>query len=109
MLEKLNTGVLRVLTPLGPRYLKPSFIQRVYLIWVFRNFPSLPAKVLTARQQMLVDAMWSENRFVASPNSYGIQDAPIIGTLEQRPDFEDRPETTRSESVSDTVSPYATE
>lgn len=109
MLEKLNSGLLRVLTPLGPRYLKPSFVQRVYLLWLFRNFPSLPAKVLNHRQLTLVDTMWAENRFVAAPNSYGMQDAPIIGTLEQRPEFGESRETERSESVSDTVSPYATD
>ncbi len=109
MLEKLNSGVLRVLTPLGPRYLKPSFLQRVYLIWLFRNFPSLPAKVLNHRQLMLVDSMWAENRFIAAPSSYWMQDAPIIGTLEQRPDFKERRETKRSERVSEKVSPYATD
>jgi hypothetical protein len=37
-LEKLSWGVLRVLTPLGPRYVKPSLAQRFYLLWIFRNF-----------------------------------------------------------------------
>src|SRR5207237_1036313 len=39
--EKLSAGVLRILTPLGPRYLKPSLSQRVYLLWVFRHFEKL--------------------------------------------------------------------
>jgi len=34
-MEKLAQGVLRVLTPLGPRYLNPSFAQRLYLLWIF--------------------------------------------------------------------------
>ena len=29
-MEKLSQGVLRVLTPLGPRYLNPPFAQRLY-------------------------------------------------------------------------------
>jgi hypothetical protein len=41
-IERLLDGVLRVLTPLGPRYLSPSFLERVYLLWTFRNFTSLP-------------------------------------------------------------------
>ena len=58
-LEKLASGVLRVLTPLGPRYLQPSFAQRLYLLWVFRNFQTLPVKVLTSRQRRRVESMWA--------------------------------------------------
>ena len=47
MIDKLNDGVLRVLTPLGPRYIRPSFKQRLYLLWVFRNFQVLPMQVLS--------------------------------------------------------------
>jgi hypothetical protein len=82
-LDKLSSGVLRILTPLGPRYLKPSFLQRLYLLWVFRNFPSLPIKVLTSRQLRLIEAMCEENRFVSFV--VGRDDAPLLGTLEQRP------------------------
>lgn len=109
MIEKLNSGLLRVLTPLGPRYLNPSFLQRLYLVWIFRNFESLPAKVLTPRQQKVIDSMWSQNRFVASPQSHGVYDAPVIGTLEQRPDCDDRTEATGRENVAEIVSPYATD
>ena len=84
-IEKLSSGVLRVLTPLGPRYLKPStLVQRLYLLWIFRNFSTLPAKVLTPRQTRLIESMCDEQRFVAlSQNNW--EDAPILGTLEQRP------------------------
>ena len=82
-LEKLASGVLRVLTPLGPRYLKPSLAQRLYLLWVFRNFPTLPVKVLTTRQQRLVESMCANNRFVSF--GVGVDDAPLLGTLEGCP------------------------
>src|SRR5438477_6998967 len=52
--KKLSTGVLRILTPLGPRYLKPSLTQRVYLLWAFRHFEKLPLQVLNRRQQRLI-------------------------------------------------------
>jgi len=52
-LEKMFVGVLRVLTPLGPRYIKPSLAQRIYLIWIFRHFQILPLQVLTAGQSGL--------------------------------------------------------
>jgi hypothetical protein len=56
-IEKLWEGVLRVLTPLGPRYLQPTFLQRVYLLWIFRNFQTLPVKVLTPFQLRFIESM----------------------------------------------------
>jgi hypothetical protein len=81
--DKLSSGVLRVLTPLGPRYLKPSILQRIYLLWVFRNFQTLPFKVLSPHQQKLIEAICNQNHFVAW--GVGFDDAPLLGTLEQRP------------------------
>lgn len=83
-IEKLSAGVLRILTPLGPRYLKPSLTQRIYLLWVFRHFEKLPLQVLTRRQQKLIQNLWAEQRFI-SPL---YEEAPILGTLERRPPAE---------------------
>jgi hypothetical protein len=82
-LEKLSSGVLRVVTPVGPRYLRPSLLQRLYLLWVFRNFQTLPVKVLSSYQQRMLESLWAENKFVAF--GVGFEDAPLLGTLEQRP------------------------
>ena len=82
-LEKLSSGVLRVMTPLGPRYLNPSFAQRVYLIWVFRHFENLPVKVLNGRQRRMIENMCANNQFVAI--DFAVDYAPLLGTLEQRP------------------------
>jgi len=107
-LEKLASGVLRVLTPLGPRYLKPSFVQRLYLLWIFRHFQSLPVKVLTSRQRRLIDEMCAAGQFVSF--GLGIDDAPLLGTLEQRPPIpESVPPRRRASSVPDSVAPFATE
>jgi hypothetical protein len=107
--EKLLSGVLRVLTPLGPRYLKPSIGQRLYLLWVFRNFQTLPFKVLSARQQRLIEGMCDENRFVAW--GVGFDDAPLLGTLEQRPPASAHTVQPRrpSTSVGESVAPFAAE
>jgi hypothetical protein len=59
-MEKLFAGVLRVLTPLGARYIQPSFAQRIYLLWIFRHFRVLPLQVLTPRQRRVIDAMCVE-------------------------------------------------
>jgi hypothetical protein len=36
-MQKLSDGVLGVLTPLGPRYIKPTVLRRVYILWIFRH------------------------------------------------------------------------
>lgn len=83
-IEKLVGGVVEVQTPIGPRYVMPSFLQRVYLLWMFRNFPILPHAVLSERQQRLIDQMCSEQRFASSAYSDDME-APVIGTVEHRP------------------------
>lgn len=84
-IEKLAAGVVQVQTPIGPRYVMPSFLQRVYLLWMFRNFPILPHAVLSKRQQALIDRMCSEQNFAWMPYADGTYEAPILGTIEHRP------------------------
>ncbi|HZQ70997.1 MAG TPA: hypothetical protein VFA68_20890 [Terriglobales bacterium] len=103
-LDKLADGVLRVTTPLGPRYIELSFRQRVYLIWVFRNFRVLPMQVLGQRQQRLVESLCASQRFVSVP-AQGWEEGFIIGTVERRPriEVETLPEKKPSAAVSDSV------
>jgi hypothetical protein len=82
-INRLLYGVLRVLTPLGPRYLGPSFLERAYLLWTFRNFPSLPLVVLNHRQQKLVDRLYSQQKFVSLSFENGTFDQLLIGTVER--------------------------
>jgi len=84
-IEKLSDGVVQVQTPIGPRYLMPSFLQRVYFLWMFRHFPILPHAVLSTGQQRLIDRLCSEQRFVSMAYADGMDDAPVIGTVERRP------------------------
>jgi len=84
-IEKLADGVVRVQTAIGPRYLMPSFMQRVYFLWMFRNFPILPQAVLNKAQQRLLDRLCAEQRFVSMAYADGMDDAPVIGTVERRP------------------------
>ena len=84
-IEKLAAGVVQVQTPIGPRYVMPSFVQRVYLLWMFRNFPILPHAVLGRRQQRMIDRMCSEQRFASFAYADGMHDTPVIGTIERRP------------------------
>ena len=82
-IEKLAGGVLQLDTPIGPRYVQPNLKQRAYLMWIFRNFPSLPQQVLRPREQQLIDRLWSENRFVSMP-AMGAPHQPVIGRIERR-------------------------
>jgi hypothetical protein len=85
MWEKLADGVLRVVTPLGPRYINPSFLQRVYLVWMFRHFATLPHQVLRSRQQKMIDRLCTSHPFVSRRPHDGLEQAPIVGTVERRP------------------------
>jgi hypothetical protein len=106
-LERISRGVLRVLTPLGPRYLEPSLLQRIYLLWVFRNFDTLPVKVLSQRQQRRIEHICASRGFVTLLEPNGIVDTPILGTLEQRPPLELDSSRRGPGSVREAVSPFA--
>jgi len=110
-METLFAGVLRVLTPLGPRYVNPSLPQRVYLLWIFRNFHTLPAKVLSLRQQRWIDRMCAERGFVSLFATNGLGEMPVLGTLEQRPPTEPAslPPRRPSQNVQDAVPAFATD
>jgi hypothetical protein len=83
-IDKLADGVVQVQTPIGPRYVMPSFLQRAYFLWMFRHFPILPHAVLTSWQKRLIDRLCSEQRFVSMAYADGLDDAPVIGTVERR-------------------------
>lgn len=85
LIEKLAAGVVQVETPIGPRYVMPSFGQRLYLLWMFRNFPILPHAVLSRRQQRMIDRMCSEQSFASIAYTDALEEAPVIGTIEHRP------------------------
>ena len=107
-LEKLFDGVLRVVTPLGPRYVRPSFLQRIYLIWIFRNFHTLPFRVLSPSQQRRIEAMCNANGFVSVLAFNKQLDIPVLGSLEQRPPVESAtPSRHPSQSISQSVAPFA--
>lgn len=108
-IDKLADGVVQVQTPIGPRYVMPSFRQRVYFLWLFRNFPILPDAVLSRRQQRLVDRLCSEQRFVSMAYADGLEDAPVIGTVEKRPKMGTESLPPRRPVARETAGPIAAE
>ena len=85
--EKLSAQVLRVVTPLGPRYIKPSSKERLYLLWMFRHFETLPEPVLSPRQQKMIDRLCSNGNCTYIPDGKRLKDLPLIGTVERGPKF----------------------
>jgi hypothetical protein len=84
-IKKLSEGVVQLQSPIGHRYLMPSFLQRLYFLWMFRHFPILPHAVLGTWQQRMIDRLCSEQRFVSIAYADATKDAPVIGTVERCP------------------------
>jgi len=103
--EKLSGGVLRVLTPLGARYFRPSLLQRLYLLWIFRHFDALPVKVLTPSQLEFIEGICQQEALSALRRDFLLEDAPVIGTLEQRPPMESLPPRKPNQGVRDASTP----
>lgn len=82
-IDKLAEGVVRIVTPIGPRYVRLTLSQRVYFLWIFRHFDKLPQQVLSDRQQRFIDELCVEHHFISLPSS--MDEAPVIGTLERVP------------------------
>jgi outer membrane biosynthesis protein TonB len=55
--QKIRTGLVELRTNDGSVYVSPSFWERIYLLWTFRNFHSLPKQVLNRHQQQLIDKL----------------------------------------------------
>ena len=82
-IEKLLDGVVRIVTPIGPRYIRLTLGQRAYFLWIFRHFDKLPQQVLSESQQRFIDQLCVEHRFISLPST--MDEAPVIGTLERLP------------------------
>jgi hypothetical protein len=83
-IDKIRRGVLQVSTDHGPRYVNPSLVERVQLVWMFRNFNILNPEILNPHQRQLVDTLCDERRNGVK----GKQDPErlcIIGTVESIP------------------------
>jgi hypothetical protein len=76
-------------------------LQRIYLLWLFRHFHTLPHQVLSGRQRRIIDRLCSNREFA----TWARPDMVIIGTIESRPPAAARHEKAEREAMS----PFATD
>ena len=79
VLVKLSRGVLEIAAGDECRYAKPSFLQRAYLVWTFRNFRRLSVRVLNKRQREMVERL---SHFAETCEPKRIDPAQVIGRAE---------------------------
>jgi TonB family protein len=60
-------------------YVTASGWDRVYLLWMFRNFRRLPQNVLSPRQKQLIGSLYRE---AANRHSDELHGAAVVGTVE---------------------------
>ena len=66
LLNKLESGFLLFQTQQGLVAVEPSFWQRVYLLWTFRNFRQLSLPLLNPRQTALINNLFRQHAMVVS-------------------------------------------
>ena len=81
-MEKIRHGVLQISTDSGPRYVAPSFVERIQLLWMFRNFHILPQEVLSRHERELIEMLCAEERLARGRNGHSQDELCLIGTVE---------------------------
>jgi TonB family protein len=78
---KLRCGTLRLLAGKEVRVARPARLERLHLLWIFRNFPTLSWQVLSRRQRSLVRKLYATS--VPASRSADLMEAlQTIGTIE---------------------------
>jgi hypothetical protein len=86
LISKLQAGLLCLDTPQGLRYIRPTFFQKLHLVWVFRNFKIVPINVLSQPQAELIETLRNEGPYVQlRRDDY---ESVVLGTIEYPPHAE---------------------
>jgi TonB family protein len=78
-LVRLQSGFLLFETQQGLVRVELSLVQRIYLLWTFRNFRQLSIPLLNSRQRALVNSLFRSNAGVVS---HLHKPAHVIGVVE---------------------------
>lgn len=123
LLDKLESGFLLFETPQGLAAAEPTFRQRVYLLWTFRNFHQLSPLLLNPRQTALINNLFRQHA-VMVPDEYEprfeigivenfvppateIDTMPALRTDVSRPMKTRSPEQAAGQSTAPRVTPIA--
>lgn len=84
-MEKIRYGVLQVSTDNGTRYVSPRLLDRIRLVWTFRNFNVLPEEVLSSHEQQVVDELCQNTKRESRTTMYlcDHQNPVLIGVVEK--------------------------
>jgi hypothetical protein len=82
-LKKLRRGVLHVETSAGLRCIELTAVERIKLLWIFRNFSFLPEAVLGEGAKGLLQSLLTSDRSqLRCANNHAEDDDYVIGTVE---------------------------
>jgi TonB family protein len=79
MLAALHAELVELDTDIGSIYLRPVGWERLYMLWIFRHFHTLPQQVLSAAQRAVVESLCRSA--VANPADE-VDPSTIIGRVE---------------------------
>lgn len=77
--EKIRSGLVELRTKSGLVYVNPSFSERLYLLWTFRNFHRLPVEVLNRHQRQMIERL-GQTAVVATQGR--VPRSSLIGSVE---------------------------
>jgi|SRR5215813_8965259 len=83
LIEKIRRGVLQVTTDDGTHYVQPSLLEKLLLLWTFRNFRVLPEEVLTQHERQVVQELCSHQRLQKSALPVFPEASCVIGTVDR--------------------------
>ena len=85
LLEKIRRGVLHVATETGTHSVEPSLLEKLLLLWTFRNFRVLPEEVLTQSERQFIGQLCERSRLQRVSQADLADPSCVIGTVDRVP------------------------
>ena len=85
LIEKIRRGVLQVTTEAGTHYVEPSLLEKLLLLWTFRNFRVLPEEVLTEHERQFIGQLCERSRMQTALAGELAEPSCVIGTVDRVP------------------------
>jgi hypothetical protein len=98
-IEKIRRGVLQVSTESGTHFVQPSLLEKLRLLWTFRNFRVLPEQVLNDNERQFIGHLCSERRLRKVSSTDFAEMSCVIGTVDLAPSAPKKPARTSVRSA----------